>query len=100
VYWTLRIAPVITETSSETDKQKMKEFEDADTLRQMLLVSSLDNSNIQLTATCLTGRSFWEKLTSVYEQSSDQRLSRVLESLFASNSLRSRYKTTFTEMVN
>lgn len=54
-----------------------------DALAQLILVGNMDDSNIELTSTCDSSKSIWEKLLSVYEQSSGQRLDRLMEHFFA-----------------
>lgn len=42
----------------------------------------MNNANVELTATCTTSKETWNKLLSVYEQSSGQRVDRLMEQLF------------------
>ncbi|GFV74331.1 CCHC-type domain-containing protein [Trichonephila clavipes] len=53
-----------------------------DSLPQLILVGNMDDSNAELTAICDTAKCVWEKLLSVYEQSSGQRLNRLMEKFF------------------
>ncbi|GBN43944.1 hypothetical protein AVEN_268197-1 [Araneus ventricosus] len=55
-----------------------------DSLAQLLLVGSMDDANVELTAESDSAKSIWEKLLSVYEQSSRQRLDRLMEQFFRS----------------
>ncbi|GFW74969.1 CCHC-type domain-containing protein [Trichonephila clavipes] len=45
----------------------------------------MGDSNAELTAICDTAKSVWEKLLSVYEQSSGQRLDHLMEKFFLSD---------------
>ena len=47
------------------------------------MVSAVDDSHVELTATCNSAKEIWQKLLSIYEQSSSQRLDRVLEQFFS-----------------
>ena len=60
----------------------MEEFTKEDSLAQLILVSSFDDHHCDLTATCATAQDIWLKLCSVYEQSSGQRLDRLMEAFF------------------
>nr|XP_015921374.2 uncharacterized protein LOC107450151 [Parasteatoda tepidariorum] len=42
----------------------------------------MDDANVELTATCDSAISIWQKLLSIYEQSSGQRLDRLMEQFF------------------
>ncbi|GFQ71938.1 retrovirus-related Pol polyprotein from transposon TNT 1-94 [Trichonephila clavata] len=53
-----------------------------DSLAQLILVGNMDDSNAELTSVCNTLKSVWEKLLSVYEQSSRQRLDCLMEKFF------------------
>ncbi|GFQ96301.1 CCHC-type domain-containing protein [Trichonephila clavata] len=44
----------------------------------------MDDNNAELTSVCNTANSVWEKLLSVYEQSSGQRLDRLMDKFFRS----------------
>ncbi|GFW15499.1 retrovirus-related Pol polyprotein from transposon TNT 1-94 [Trichonephila clavipes] len=59
-----------------------KAFINNDSLAQLILVGNLDDSNAELTSICDTANCVWEKLLSVYEQSSGQRLDRLMEKFF------------------
>ncbi|GBO30742.1 hypothetical protein AVEN_122268-1 [Araneus ventricosus] len=74
------------ETSAEVIsayERGRKAFVKDDCLVQLILVGNMDYSNVQLTAICTSAKSAGEKLLSVYEQSSDQRLDRLMEQLFS-----------------
>lgn len=64
-------------------EKEIKSYNKDDALAQLILVGNMDDANIELTSTCVSSRSTWEKLLSVYEQSSGQRLDRLMESFFA-----------------
>lgn len=66
----------------EAYEKERKKFLKDDALAQLILVNSLDDGNSELTATCNSARSMWEKLASVYEQSSGQRVDRLMEQFF------------------
>ncbi|KAK9732197.1 GAG-pre-integrase domain [Popillia japonica] len=59
-----------------------KIFNKGEALAQLILVSSMNDTNIDLTATCKSASEIWNKLLSVYEQSSGQRVDRLMEKLF------------------
>ncbi|GFX09635.1 CCHC-type domain-containing protein [Trichonephila clavipes] len=59
-----------------------KVFIKDDPLAQLILVGNMDDSNAELTSICDTANCVWEKLLSVYEQSSGQRLDRLMEKFF------------------
>ncbi|GFR00546.1 retrovirus-related Pol polyprotein from transposon TNT 1-94 [Trichonephila clavata] len=61
-----------------------KAFIKDDSLAQLILVGNMDDSNVELTSVCNTAKSVWEKLLLVYEQSSGQRLDRLMEKFFRS----------------
>ncbi|GFW36887.1 retrovirus-related Pol polyprotein from transposon TNT 1-94 [Trichonephila clavipes] len=59
-----------------------KAFIKVDSLVQPILVGNMDDSNAELTAIYDTAKCVWEKLLSVYEQSSGQQLDRLMEKFF------------------
>ncbi|GFY01840.1 retrovirus-related Pol polyprotein from transposon TNT 1-94 [Trichonephila clavipes] len=59
-----------------------KAFIKDDSLAQLILVGNMDDSNAELTSICDTANCVWEKLLSVYEQSSGQRLDSLMEKCF------------------
>ncbi|GFY10328.1 retrovirus-related Pol polyprotein from transposon TNT 1-94 [Trichonephila clavipes] len=59
-----------------------KAFIKDDSVAQLILVGNMDDSNVELTSICDTANCVWEKLLSVYEQSSRQRLDRLMEKFF------------------
>ncbi|GFQ70017.1 retrovirus-related Pol polyprotein from transposon TNT 1-94, partial [Trichonephila clavata] len=63
-------------------EKAQKAFIKDDSLTQLILVGNMDDSNAELTSVCNTVKSVWEKLLSVYEQSSGQRLDRLMEKFF------------------
>ncbi|GFQ96347.1 CCHC-type domain-containing protein [Trichonephila clavata] len=65
-------------------KRREKAFVKDDSLAQLILVGNMDDSNAELTSVCNTAKSVWEKLLSVYEQRSGQRLDRLMEKFFRS----------------
>ncbi|GFQ85012.1 retrovirus-related Pol polyprotein from transposon TNT 1-94 [Trichonephila clavata] len=76
-----------TEASAEAIaayEKAQKAFIKDDSLAQLILVGNMDESNAELTSVCNTAKSVWEKLLSVYEQSSGQRLDRLMEKFFRS----------------
>lgn len=60
----------------------LKAFNKSDALAQLILVGSMSSSNIDLTATCESAKAIWDKLISIYEQSSGQRVDRLMEQFF------------------
>ncbi|GFQ77592.1 retrovirus-related Pol polyprotein from transposon TNT 1-94 [Trichonephila clavata] len=65
-------------------EKAQKDFIKDDYLAQLILVGNMDDSNAELTSVCTTSKSVWEKWLSVYEQSSGQRLDRLMEKFFRS----------------
>ncbi|KFD45703.1 hypothetical protein M513_13425 [Trichuris suis] len=63
--------------------EEVKCYEKEDTLAQLLLVSSMNEANVELTATSLSAADVWQKLLAVYEQSSGLRMDRLMEELFS-----------------
>ncbi|KRX72067.1 Retrovirus-related Pol polyprotein from transposon TNT 1-94 [Trichinella sp. T6] len=63
-------------------EEALKAFEKEDTLAQLILVSSMNDANVELTATSKSSAEIWQKLTAVYEQSSGQRVDRLMEEFF------------------
>jgi hypothetical protein len=72
-------------TAEECSKyeKELKRFMKDDALAQLILVGNMDDANVELTSTCDSAANTWDKLLSVYEQSSGQRLDRLMESFFA-----------------
>ncbi|GBL95435.1 hypothetical protein AVEN_154827-1 [Araneus ventricosus] len=79
-----RVCPVLAEDAIVLYEKSRKSFMKDDSLAQLVLVGNMDDANVELTATCDSGNSFWKKLLSVYEQSSGQRLDRLMEQFFLS----------------
>ncbi|GFQ95688.1 uncharacterized protein TNCT_96931 [Trichonephila clavata] len=76
---------LLAEASAEviaTYEKAQKAFVKDDSLAQLILVDNMDDSNAELTVVCNTAKSVWERLLSVYEQSSRQRLNRLIEKFF------------------
>ncbi|GFQ71153.1 retrovirus-related Pol polyprotein from transposon TNT 1-94 [Trichonephila clavata] len=65
-------------------EKAQKAFIKDDSLAQLILLGNMDDSNAELASVCNTAKSVWEKLLSVYEQSSGQRLDRLMEKFFRS----------------
>ncbi|GFQ99810.1 CCHC-type domain-containing protein [Trichonephila clavata] len=65
-------------------EKAQKAFVKDDSLAQLILVGNMDEINPELTSVCNTAKSVWGKLLSVYEQSSGQRLERLIEKFFRS----------------
>ncbi len=76
-------AATTVEQRADIEKQK-KTFMKNDALAQLILVASMDDANVELTATCDSASSTWNKLISIYEQSSGQRVNRLMEQFFSS----------------
>ena len=72
------------EPSEDAEKRELAEFEKKDSLGQLILVSHMNDHHVHLTATCNTAFEIWSKLVSVYEQSSGQRVDRLMEKFFTS----------------
>jgi hypothetical protein len=56
-------------------------------LAQGILVSNMNDSNVDITATCKSAHEIWSQLLLIYEQSSGQRLDRLLELFFSAGKL-------------
>ncbi|GBM10451.1 hypothetical protein AVEN_263361-1 [Araneus ventricosus] len=73
-----RVCPVLAEDATPEVtvlyEKSRKSFMKDDSLAQLALVGSMDDANVELTATCDSATSIWEKLLSVYEQSLTSRL--------------------------
>ena len=69
--------------TEQAHKERVKAYEKDDSLAQVLMVSAVDDAHVELTATCNSAREIWQKLLSIYEQSSSQRLDRTLEQFFS-----------------
>ena len=77
------LGAVTGELTLSADGSNKDDIEAKDSLAQLILVSSLNDTNEELTSSCTTSKEIWEKLSSVYELSSSQRLDRLLESFFS-----------------
>ncbi|KRX18120.1 hypothetical protein T07_1475 [Trichinella nelsoni] len=82
-----KVAPMAPPAGSNAENFKkheeaLKAFEKEDTLAQLILVSSMNDANVELTATSKSSAEIWQKLTAVYEQSSGQRVDRLMEEFF------------------
>lgn len=60
----------------------MKEFKKKDTTARLIIIKGLNDANLQLVNTCTSASEIWEKLLAIYEQSSGQRLDRLLAQFF------------------
>ncbi|CAL1687617.1 unnamed protein product [Lasius platythorax] len=75
----------VTPATSETQavyNAAMKEFKKKDTTARLIIIKGLNNANLQLVNTCTSASEIWEKLLAIYEQSSGQRLDRLLGQFF------------------
>ena len=79
------VIPTIKETID--DKDGKIDFDKKDSLAQLILISHFDSHHVQLTATCSTSNEVWSQLLSIYEQSSGQRVDRLMENFFSSKML-------------
>ncbi|KRX18477.1 hypothetical protein T07_14947 [Trichinella nelsoni] len=78
-----KVAPAVSNAESlKKHEEALKTFEKEDTLAQLILVSSMNDANVELTATSKFAVEIWQKLTAVYEQSSGQRVDRLMEEFF------------------
>ena len=59
-----------------------KSFFQKDSLAQLVFSTTMDEKNLELTTTCESAQEVWDKLLSVYELSSGQKLDRLLEVFF------------------
>uniref|UniRef100_A0A5S6QGJ6 DUF4219 domain-containing protein n=1 Tax=Trichuris muris TaxID=70415 RepID=A0A5S6QGJ6_TRIMR len=83
-----KVAPkILSAEANVEDVQKHEEeakcYEKEDTLAQLILVSSLNDANVELTSTSLSAADLWQKLLAVYEQSSGQCLDRLMEKVLS-----------------
>ena len=53
-----------------------------DSMAQLILVTSMSDGNVELTATATSAREIWRKLLAVYEQTSGQKVDRLMEEFF------------------
>ncbi|GBO19893.1 hypothetical protein AVEN_240193-1 [Araneus ventricosus] len=74
---------VATTEQRESFETKVKAFKKSDALAQLILVGSMDNANVELTSTCDSAKSTWNKLISIYELSSEQRVDRLMGQFFS-----------------
>ncbi|GBM16548.1 hypothetical protein AVEN_148923-1 [Araneus ventricosus] len=58
----------------ESFESKVTAFKKCDALAQFISDGSMDNANVELTSTCDSAKSTWDKLNSTYELSSGQAL--------------------------
>ncbi|KRX38508.1 hypothetical protein T05_7600, partial [Trichinella murrelli] len=78
-----KVAPAVSNAESlKKHEEALKTFEKEDTLAQLILVSSMNAVNVDLTATSKFALEIWQKLTAVYEQSSGPRVDRLMEEFF------------------
>ncbi|GFW93361.1 retrovirus-related Pol polyprotein from transposon TNT 1-94 [Trichonephila clavipes] len=73
---------VLAEASAEPVATHEKAFIKDDSLAQLILSGNMDDINAELKMICDTAKCVWEKLLSVYEQSSGQRLDHLMERFF------------------
>ncbi|KMQ91477.1 zinc knuckle protein [Lasius niger] len=71
------VDPVTSETQTVYNAE-MKEFKKKDTTARLIIIKGLNDANLQLVNTCTNASEIWEKLLAIYEQSSGQRLDRLL----------------------
>src|SRR5277367_89492 len=79
-------APVAADATAEVKanyERDLKTFMQGDTKAQLILVNSLNDANVELTSTCDSAKAVWDKLVSIFDQSSGQRLDRLLEQFFS-----------------
>ncbi|KAJ8945178.1 hypothetical protein NQ314_009310 [Rhamnusium bicolor] len=62
-------------------ESELKNFNKRDALAQLILASSLNDAIVDLTASCGIAKALWDKLFSVDEQSSGQRVDRLMEKI-------------------
>ncbi|KRX54099.1 hypothetical protein T09_3125 [Trichinella sp. T9] len=63
-----KVAPAVSNAESlKKHEEALKTFEKEDTLAQLILVSSMNAVNVDLTATSKFAVEIWQKLTAVYE---------------------------------
>ncbi|KRY09142.1 Retrovirus-related Pol polyprotein from transposon TNT 1-94, partial [Trichinella patagoniensis] len=78
-----KVAPAVSNAESlKKHEEALKTFEKEDILAQLILVSSMNAANVDLTATSKFALEIWQKLTAVYEQSSGPRVDRLMEEFF------------------
>ncbi|EZA56778.1 hypothetical protein X777_03216 [Ooceraea biroi] len=73
--------PLTTETQALYNIA-LKEFKKKDTTARLIIIKGLNEANLQLVNTCSSASEIWEKLLAIYEQSSGQRLDRLLSQFF------------------
>lgn len=64
-----------------------KAYQKKDDLAQLIIVNSLNDEHVDMTSMCDTAKTTWDKLISIYEQSSDQRIDILMKLFFTSERL-------------
>lgn len=78
-------APAAGATAGEIEaaEKRIASWKKKDTLAQLILVTHIDDRHNEITNTCTSAKAVWDKLTSMYEQPSGQRLDRLMEKFFS-----------------
>lgn len=71
-----------TSEAQAAHKLMLKELKKKDTTARLIIIKGLNDANLQLVNTCSSASEIWEKLLAIYEQSSGQRLYRLLGQFF------------------
>lgn len=74
--------PVDTDLQTHEVQAALKKFKKKDTTARLIIINGLNDANLQLINTCSSALEIWEKLLAIYEESSDQRLDRLLGQFF------------------
>lgn len=65
----------------------LKAHQKKDDLAQLIIVNSLNDEHVDMTSICDTAKATWDKLISIYEQNSGQRIDRLMELFFTSEKI-------------
>lgn len=70
-------------SSDPTRKKELREWEKKDAIAQKVIVSSVDTKILTHLMTCETAHSMWQKLTNLFEQSTSESKSQILQEFFS-----------------
>ncbi|KMQ86059.1 retrovirus-related pol polyprotein from transposon tnt 1-94 [Lasius niger] len=81
--------PVEPADAKERDQYliRLRTHQKKDDLAQLIIVNSLNDEHVDMTSMCDTAKATWDKLISIYEQSSGQRIDRLMELFFTSEKM-------------
>lgn len=79
--------PADAAVKSEQYVASLKAHKKKDDLAQLIIVNSLNDEHVDMTSMCDTAKAIWDKLISIYEQSSGQRIDRLMKLFFTSEKI-------------